>query len=396
MTVQENLHKILWNKRYVSVPEEFQPPGIDYIIINDMTVEDRNIYSFIKKRELETARKQGVLTEIELLEEAKVADFWTPEDEFVFTKADDHIEFLRAEHDKQKLLSRKKSIQKDIDAALEKKRNVQSKKNDFFIYSADYYAAEAAAATLIRRVTCNLDGTLLWPTDDIFLHFKRYFPAFIMFVTNEVLSEGGLPIDEIREVARNPEWRLTWTLQRENLLGIFSRPIGDLTLNQKLLIYWSRVYDSAFESAEPPKADVVNDDEKFDEWLASRELNDKERLENKNTNTKDHQEKMQMLDGEYSDVCNCGAKAKNVGKGLGERIMHPRTCPWGTFRYYSQAEREEKARKTYSRNSDRVRNIMDQEQQVITQKGLIEEQHLRGKKTRHIFGMKTDVTSIKR
>jgi hypothetical protein len=393
MSAQEKLQQILWDRRYLQVPEEYAPPGVDYVLIKDMTIEDRNIYAFVRRKELELARKQGVKTESELLIDAKNIGLWNAEDDLVLAKADEHIEFLESEQKRQKFLARKKSLQVQIDSILEKKRLTQSKRNEYFINSAEYYASEVAACTLIRRVICNLDGTLFWPNDTSFLFSKQTNLAFIIYLTNEVLSEGILPIDEIREMARYPEWRLTWVLQRENLHTIFNRTVGDLTINQKLLIYWSRIYDSAFESAEPPSADVVNNDEQFDEWLANKELSQKDTSENKRLGAKDHNERMQLLDGEYSETCNCGAKAKNIGKGLGERTRHTQTCPWGTFRKYTQAEREQVARQTYARNTDRVRTLLDKEQQTIIEKGEIEEHRLRGTKTRHILGMKTDVVT---
>jgi hypothetical protein len=393
MSVQEKIQQLLWDRRYFEIPEEYAPQGVDYVLIKDMTTEDRNLYAFVRRKELELARKQGVKTESELLADAKSVGLWTPEDDFVLTKADEHIEFLESEQKRQKFLARKKSIQVQIDSTIEKKKLAQSKRNEYFINSAEYYASEVAAGTLIRRVVLNIDGTPFWPTDESYLFSKQNNLGLIILITNEVLSEGILPIDDIREVARYPEWRLTWVLQRENLHTIFNRNIGDLTVNQKLLIYWSRIYDSAFEATEPPSVDVVNNDEQFDEWLANRELSQKDTSDTKRLGTKDHNERMQLLDGEYSETCNCGAKTKNIGKGLGERIPHMQTCPWGTFRRYTPNEREQIARQTYARNSDRVRTLLDKEQQMVVEKGEIEEHRLRGTKTRHMLGMKTDVVS---
>jgi len=393
MSVQEKIQQLLWDKRYVFVPEEVRALDLDYVLIKDMTVEDRNLYSFVRMRELDSARKQGVPTEAEIMVQAKAAGFWTAEDDLILSKADEHIAFLKGELSRQKFLARKKSLQADIDNTIEKKNTVQSKKGGYFVLSAEYLASEIAASTLIRRLVLRIDGSQLWKDDSSFLLFKQNHLGFVVFITNEVLSEGLMPIDEIREVARDPEWRLTWTLQRENLPGIFGRKISDLTLSQKLLIYWSRVYDSAFEGSEPPSSEVINDDDKFDEWLANRDLAREEQSDKKRLGAKDHQERMQLLDGEYSEVCNCGAKAKNVGKGLGERVQHTRTCPWGTFRKYTSQEKEQIARQTYSRNTDRVRTMLEKEQQVIVEKGQIEEHHLRDKKTRHVYGMKTDIVS---
>jgi hypothetical protein len=393
MSVQEKIQKLLWNKRYVEIPEDYKAMvGLDYVLILDMTLEDRNLYAFMRKMELESARRLGVPSETDLLAEARKVGLWTEEDDFILAKADEHIEFLESELKRQKFLARKKSLQLQIEETQAKKAATLGKKNEYFLNSADYYSYEVASYELIRRVVRKLDGTKVWSDDSSFLHFKQYHLPVLIFLVHEVMSENLMEISEIREVARSPEWRLTWTLQRENLTNVFDRKIGDLTLSQKLLIYWSRVYDSAFEGTEPPAIDIVNDDEKFDEWLSNRDLNRSEKSEVR-ASTKDHQERMQMLDGEYIEICNCGAKSKNVGKGLGERIMHTTTCPYGTFHRYTQDEREKIAKQTYSRNTDRVRTLIDQEQQSVIEKGIIEEHHLRGQKTRHIFGMKTDVVS---
>jgi len=396
MSIHEKIHQLLWDRRYVRIPDDICVPEIEYVLIKDMNIEDRNLYSFVRSKELELARKQGVQTEVEILAEARKAGLWTDQDELILEKADEHIAFLKAEQSKQKFLARKKSIELDIESTIKKKNISQTKRNDYFINSAEYYASEVAASTLIRRLIYTIDNNLLWPTDESFLNFKRDYIGFIIFITNEVLSEGLWPTDELREIARNPEWRLTWVLQKEDLPSIFNRTIGDLTLNQKLVIYWSRVYDSAFESTEPPSMEIINDDEKFDEWLANREISEKEKHNESRISTKDHQERMQVLDGEYSEICNCGAKAKNIGKGLGERMQHTNVCPYGTFKRYSYDEREKIAKQMYARNSDRVRTLLEQEQQAVIANGEIEEQHLRGTKTRHVLGMKTDVVSLNR
>ena len=211
-----------------------------------------------------------------------------------------------------------------------------------------------------------------------------------------MMSEGAMETVEIREIARSTEWRLTWGLARENLPSIFGRNVGDFNINHKMLIYWSRVYDSAFETAEPPEQDVIDDDERFDDWLANRDLERKDNARNSRTAADHHQERGQILDGEYIEKCVCGAKAKNAGKGLGERLPHDDYCSYGIWRDFSAEEKEAHARRVYGRNSTTVRKILDVEQDKVLQRGHIEEQDLRGKKTRSLLGMSTNVTSVKK
>ena len=287
-------------------------------------------------------------------------------------------------------------IKRQIKKAKERKRAVEFKRHELHINSAEYLAHEVASFSLAKRTVYDQDGDLLWDTDTDFIDFKeQYFPLLI-FLVHAIMNEGVLDTDELREIARSPEWRLVWCLNRENLTGLFDCPIGDLTLNHKLLIYWSRVYDSALESPEPPDMEIINDDERFDDWLASRDLAIKEKTDKSPSGMQDHNEQMHVLDGTYIETCSCGAKERNVGvKGLGERERHQSDCLYGTYRQYTPEEKDKIARRIYGRNSNRVRKLLDKEQEVILKRGTVEDQYLRQNKTRQLLGMQTKVVSRK-
>ena len=398
MSVQENINRLLWDRRLVVFPDDLDvPPGLEYVVIKDMTLEDRNYYLFIRDLEERKARKEGVPTEGEIMENARQAGYWGKDEEDIETRADEHIAFLEAEFEaKKKFRSRQNIIQVQIDDARAKQAWVQRKKNEFRQNSAEYLAHEVASFMLLRRVVFRPDDLPLIPDDETFLRFKEENIVFLFFLIQEMMSEGALETIEVREMARSTEWRLMWTLTRENLPGLFDRSIGDLTINHKMLIYWSRVYDSAFENPEPPEDDVINDDELFDQWLADRDLERKEGSKEDKSKTSHHQEQGRVLDGEYVEQCICGAKRANHGKGLGERQMHAGHCLYGTWHKYTPEEKRTVARGVYGRNSKQVRRLIDNEQQQILRKGEIEEQHLRTKKTRAILGMQTKVIAIKK
>lgn len=80
----------------------------------------------------------------------------------------------------------------------------------------------------------------------------------------------------IRELARTDPWRTYWmTCDRENIFG--RKPL-ELTEEQKALVSWTKLYDSIFESLEPPEDFVVEDDDLLDAWLV---LQRKKRAEDK-------------------------------------------------------------------------------------------------------------------
>lgn len=397
MTVQEKINRLLWDRRLVTFPKDMEvPDGLEYVIIKDLTLHDRNHYIVTRDFETHRAHLEGVPTEGDLMVAAREGGYWGKEEDDIEARAESHIAFLEAEFEsKKKFKSRQNIIKLQIEDAKAKQQWVRRKRNELKLNSAEYLAHEIAAFQLLRRVVFRPDETPVFPNEQVLLEYKqgRYF-QFVYFLLNEVMGEDCWDIVTIREIARSIEWRMFWTLSRENLPAIFNRPLGDITHNQRLLVYWSRIYDSAFETPEPPERDVIDDDTLFDQWLANRDL---QREEDKSEDkTKQHAEQGKVLDGERIDTCNCGAKAQNKGKYLGEKVPHAGTCPFGTWHRYTPEERQAKAQAIYSRNPKSIRELMNREQDTVLQKGLVQEQHLRDKTTRQKLGMKTNVIPIRR
>jgi hypothetical protein len=73
---------------------------------------------------------------------------------------------------------------------------------------------------------------------------------------------------DIRDIAKSREWRQIWNIRTCG--SIFSRPLFLLSDEQKDLLFWSSMYDSAAESEETPTEEVIKDDHAFDGWLIDR------------------------------------------------------------------------------------------------------------------------------
>jgi hypothetical protein len=67
----------------------------------------------------------------------------------------------------------------------------------------------------------------------------------------------------IRELARTTPWVHYWNAYKSNG-EIFPKP---LTLEQVLLIKWSKFYDNIRESPDCPSDDIIQDDDALDGWL---------------------------------------------------------------------------------------------------------------------------------
>lgn len=388
-TVQEKIQRLLWDKRFIFIPDNIEVPDkLNYLILKDLTLEDRNYYLLTRELELIQSKRAGVPTEDSLFNEAKATGFWTIKDDIILKDSDTEILKIEAELTKQKLPSRIKILQQNIEHIKKLRQNTEEKKQSFYINSAEYYTHEVAAFSLIRRVVFTPKNILLIPDDNAFFYLKQNYIQLLVFLSHSVLSEGVLEIKEIREIARSPEWRLLWTLQRSNLPGLFNRSIGDLTLNHRMLIYWSRIYDSAIECMEPADTETINNDARFDIWLENKSA---AKNHSKPSATDKHQENFRILNGEYIEICICGAKDHNRGKGVGEQTQHASNCLYGTYRYYTEAEKASIAQQVYNRNPNNIRAIQEKEQQIIEKSGMIEEADLRKGQTRHILGMPQNI-----
>lgn len=388
MSVQDKINRLLWDRRIFTIPNTVdRPPNMDHVIFRDPTLEDRNFYLFTRDVEELRARSLGVSTEGELMENARQGGYWGTVEEEIEAKSEEHLAFLRSELEaKKKFRARQNIIKIQIEDVMAKQEWVRRKHDEFRLNSAEYMAHEIAAFALLRRVLLDLDGKPILAQDDTFLFFKNHYLSLLYVLVQEMMTEGLFEIIDIREIARSVEWRLIWSLSRENLPSIFGRPIGNLTLNHRLLIYWSRIYDSAFESHEPPESDIINDNERFDDWLAHKDVGAKKKEEGS-----DHQENGQVLDGHYVEECSCGAKVKNKGRGLGEKTQHANTCLYGTWHQYTALEKQQAAQKIYGRNSGMIRKLIDSEQESVLRKGVVEEQHLRDKRSRELIGLDSKI-----
>jgi hypothetical protein len=205
---------------------------------------------------------------------------------------------------------------------------------------------------------------------------------------------------DIRRVARSGTWRSKWMGSKKNrgVKTLFDREMYDLTIDQFRLVYWSQVYDSAFESMEPPSDEVLEDDNLFDRWLDDQ--HQKRKAERKKTEfdkkvkhlTKEGQEVALPVQGFYSDDCTCGVKDEARDRGADKRgHIHDPRCPYGVFMYYDQSAVEQKIEDVQSANPTSIRKLLAGEQKRLAESGdLVPEQQLRSNdKTRAALGMGT-------
>ena len=106
--------------------------------------------------------------------------------------------------------------------------------------------------------------------------FKGLSVEFILHLFHDkILSEK-----QTREIARNDPWRSIWMLRDSNSYKLFANNGTELSVDQKNLLVWSRMYDNIQESMECPDDDVIEDDDLLDGWfIVQRKKRDAEKAE---------------------------------------------------------------------------------------------------------------------
>lgn len=97
------------------------------------------------------------------------------------------------------------------------------------------------------------------------------------------ISKMQIDISTFRKLARSDIWRNYWSANKNY---IFQQPSIDWTDEQRTLVIFSKMYDSARESTECPPDPVFDDDDMFDGWLLiQNEKHDKDKQQNSEEKT---------------------------------------------------------------------------------------------------------------
>jgi hypothetical protein len=385
--VDNLLDVILWDRRILIVPDNITAPVREVVILYP-TLSQKRIASFYKDRALADARRAGVPGEAEIMQIALAAKAWTSDLEALVREGEKRIASLESDLHLSKFLTQKKKLKKRIEEIRKEFAHATHVKNLFVSKSAERLADTYYVYHLMMQIVYMLSGGPLFPTEADLLRISRDSVEFFYFLMEDVLNDHFLGIAEIRQVARSVDWRMLWTLQKENLAALFGRPIMDLTLNQKTLIYWSRLYDLAFDAYEnKPDTSVIEDDERFDEWLHNY-VSDKKSTGVKNKDGKG-QERGIVLEGEYVQTCTCGVGTKSPG--LGERPQHINGCMFGVMRLYTEEEKRAMLEEIYNRNPEPIRQIHAREADFIEKNKVVDERQLRNKRSRQILGLGSKV-----
>lgn len=145
-----------------------------------------------------------------------------------------------------------KSNKESIALLKQKYLNIVTKHNKFDMYTAEGIASYMKILFILKNTVYVNNKTLKYN--------KKIFDE----VLNEYY-ENVITHEMIREIARNHPWANMWVGLKSN--GVIFNEGVSISIDQQLLLLWSKIYDSINESPEPPTHDVINDDDMLDGWM---------------------------------------------------------------------------------------------------------------------------------
>ena len=404
--VTELLDAIIWGRRIVEVLDG--QSRLLTFVLRPLTLEERNMGNYVYKQALKQGEEDGVLTRQALIKEAIQHGLW--KNSYVETalllekeseKLSEQLVIEEKANEKRRSpttkLTRLRRRFKHVVSTLKKLQDDRSQYID--LPSVEHRAEIERGSYCLRCATLSFpEMEQVWPSlEKLENETDTRLVAFLMraYYNGSIADE---PM--IRRVARSGFWRCKWMGSKKNrgVKTLFGREMYDLTLDQFSLVYWSQIYDSAYESMDSPSDEVIDDDKLFDRWLKEqdnkRKQEQKKSLFNKKVShlVKDAQEIGLNVQGEFCETCTCGIKEQAEERGYDKRgHAHDPSCSYGVYLYYNKDKKQTKVKEIQSANPERTRRVLANEQKRLSKMGIdgMEEQYLRGDKTRTALGLNT-------
>lgn len=276
------INRISLGARYSKVKDG---QGNDVIVVlKDLTLQDKAWVDFIYEQALEDGKKHGLLTESELAVFLEDTGVWTSLDE---EDIRNHIIAIQKLNEKLKTNSlSKRDIKKIKSVIASTQRSLDIKRLKRQGHFAGTITRHAEGERIKAIVFCSTYKNMLERYWHDWLSFENEIDGTLIDnLITAIAQTNILMTKQIREIARHSAWRFKWNAAK-NSDSLFGKPIVALTRDQENLVYWSQVYDAAYDAYERPSDEIIEDDEALDNWFKEQSRRRKERQATKTTGTK--------------------------------------------------------------------------------------------------------------
>lgn len=257
------LDRIMWGRRYATVHDGNGKPHT--CIVKDLELQDRVWIDFIYKQALAEGKSKGLLSSGELAVFLEKSGVWTKKDEKEIQNLKRSIHKINEALEDPETTKRERQISEKMLAAAEKALyEKEVDRNKHFNMSAESFAASERVNAVIFSMLYSTERERYWKTWDDFR--EETDNIFIGNATTQVFKRADVTVAKLRKIARSSSWRFKWTAYK-NSGDLFGKPLAELTQDQDALVYWSQVYDAAYESLDRPPEEVIQDDAALDKWF---------------------------------------------------------------------------------------------------------------------------------
>ncbi len=276
------LNRTLWGRRYIKI-EDANGCG-HTLIAKDLELQDKVWIDFIYEQALSDGREKNLVPSSELAVFLEKAGVWTKNEELSIKNMRKSLSKINETLEDPEITKREIKITNKIKGALLESLNKKtSEKNVHYSNSLETFAEHQRVHATLVSMLYETPEKRYWDTWGAFE--KETDNIFVDNAIHSVFNKPDVTIEMIRKISRSPEWRFKWNAYK-NSGDLFGKPLMELTIDQESLVYWSQVYDAAYESYERPADNVINDDEALDKWFEDQSNKRKrESLEKQSSNS---------------------------------------------------------------------------------------------------------------
>jgi hypothetical protein len=283
----------------------------------------------------DNALKDSIQTEEEMISWMKSSGLWSDDEEQKMEKITKDIEKLKIEIFSNRTNDRlRETVRAYLRAAEKGLQKLQEKKMTYYSNTCEGLANSEKLHLFIKKCTY-LNGELFdFKSTSITHVLNSYY--------SQVCSEST-----VRYLARSEPWRSLWALYGLNTFTLFANKDRNLSIDQRNIITWSKMYDNVYESMDCPSDDVIEDDDLLDGWFAVQRK--------KRENNRAQSEIDQRISND---------KIKNSSE------------------VFLMAHSSAEAQKINSLNDDQATFIKKQREELIKKKGVVSQQEFRDEQMR--------------
>jgi hypothetical protein len=340
--LEQKAHEVIASKKLVSTsrgPIWFFVPTLDDKLLS------RHFYEVT----LQQKKDEGVPTAEESLAEFIEQGLWSEEKDKNLAAYPDMIKEME-ERIANETRNRAKRIklEKWLEKLNEQYLIILQDRNTRLANCAEFLAHDAATLYLLWASAHSIDGNKLWPSfDAIENDFEVEWIDELLYIYLEKMQ--NLSEAEVRAISRSSIWRIRWNAFKQSSFELFGRHSQNLSSDQFLLVHWSQVYDSVYESMERPPESVIKDDEALDKWLLTQ-----------------HEERTREIGQRYHGKgTQSNSKIDNANEVF--KIVTGEFDENGVWREYTDKERWEKIEAIRNLNSPLARKIKSNEEERLKQ-----------------------------